>query len=117
MAATFRAFIGDDLAAKKAGEYHFKLMHRGLDQAGVDVAIEWVASLSEPHEVLLMMALYENHARWLQLEVEWMGPGAATIGPQGQLFQCGSDQWVAAVGLPRSAPLAPHCRQGPGPGG
>ena len=38
VAATFRAFLGDDLAAKKAGEYHVELMHRGLDQAGVDMA-------------------------------------------------------------------------------
>ena len=40
-----------------------KLMHRGLDQAGVDVATAGVAPLAEPHEALLMMALYENHAR------------------------------------------------------
>ena len=64
MAATFRAFIGDDLAAKKVGEYHVELMHRGLDHAGVDLATEWAAPSAEPHEAHLMMALYENHARW-----------------------------------------------------
>ena len=31
VAATFRAFIGNELAAKKAREHHFELMHRGLD--------------------------------------------------------------------------------------
>ena len=31
MAATFCVFIGDDLTAKKPGEYHVELMHRGLD--------------------------------------------------------------------------------------
>ena len=40
VAATFRAFLSDDVAAKKAGEYDVELMHRGLDQAGVDMAIE-----------------------------------------------------------------------------
>ena len=58
VAAAFRAFIGDDLAAKKVGEYHAELMHRGLDRAGVDMATEWAAPSSEPHEALLMMALY-----------------------------------------------------------
>ena len=43
VAATFHAFVGDNLAAKKAGEYHAELMHRGLDQAGVDMATEWAA--------------------------------------------------------------------------
>ena len=38
-------------------------MHRGLDQAGVNVATAWAAPSAEPHEALLMMALYENHAR------------------------------------------------------
>ena len=60
VAATFRAFIGDDLPAKKAGEYHVELMHRGLDEAGVDMAIEWAAPSAEPHEALLMMALYAH---------------------------------------------------------
>ena len=64
VAATFCAFLNDDLAAKKAGEYCVEVMHRGLDQAGVDVATAWAAPLAEPHEALLMMALYENHARW-----------------------------------------------------
>ena len=31
VAATFHAFLSDDLAAKKAGEYHVELMHRELD--------------------------------------------------------------------------------------
>ena len=62
--ATFRAFLGDDLAAKKAGEYHVELMHRGLDQAGADMATEWAAPSVEPQEVLVIMAVYENHARW-----------------------------------------------------
>ena len=64
VAATFCAFIGDDLVAKKAGEYHVELLHRRLDQAGVKMATEWPAPSPEPHEALLMMALYENHARW-----------------------------------------------------
>ena len=64
MAATFCASFGDDLAAKNTGEYHVELMHRGLDQAGVNMATEWAVPSSEPHEVLLMMAVYENHARW-----------------------------------------------------
>ena len=64
VAATFLAFIGDDLAAKKAGEYHVELMHRGLDQASVDMATRWAAPSAKPHKALLMMALYENHARW-----------------------------------------------------
>ena len=73
MAATFCAFLGDDLAAKKAGECHVEVMHRRLDQADVDMATEWAAPSSEPYEALLMMALYENHARW-RLDVvagEW----------------------------------------------
>ena len=73
VAATFCAFIGDDLAAKKAGKYHVELMHCGLDHAGINTAIEWAAPSSEPHEVLLMMALYKNHVRW-RLDVvagEW----------------------------------------------
>ena len=37
--ATFRAFIGDDQAAKLEGEYHVTLMNHWLDQAGSDVAI------------------------------------------------------------------------------
>ena len=60
--ATFGAFIGDDLAAKKFGDYHVELMNRGLDQAGVDMATEWAAPSSKVHEALLVMALYENHA-------------------------------------------------------
>ena len=63
VAATFRACIGDDLAAKKASKYHVELMHRVLDEASVDVDIEWAAPSSEPHKALLMIALYENHAR------------------------------------------------------
>ena len=63
VAATFRAFIGDDLAAKKAGEYHVELMHFGLDQAGVDMATEWAAPSAKPHEALVMMAIHENHTR------------------------------------------------------
>ena len=73
MATTFRAFLDDDLAAKKGGECHVELMHRVLDQAGVDMATEWAAPSARPHEALLMMALYENHARW-RLDVvagEW----------------------------------------------
>ena len=73
VSATFRAFLGDDAAAKRAGEYHVELMHRGLDQAGVDVATAWAAPSVEPHEALLMMGLYETHARW-KLDVvagEW----------------------------------------------
>ena len=73
VAATFRAFLGDDLAAKKAGEYYVERMHRRFDQAGVDMPSEWAAPSAEPHEALLMMALYENHARW-RLDVvasEW----------------------------------------------
>ena len=71
MAATFCAFIGDDLAAKKAGEYHVELMHRGLDQVGVDMATEWAAPSSQPHEAFPMMALYENHARLDVVAGEW----------------------------------------------
>ena len=51
VAATFRAFLSDDLAAK-AGEYHVERMNRWFHQAAVDMATE-----------CLMMALYENHAR------------------------------------------------------
>ena len=92
VAATFRGFIGDDLAVKKGGEYHVELMHHGLDQAGVDMATEWAAPASEPHEALLMMAFYQNHARQ-RLDVvaeEWchMNPpapaparNAALVGP------------------------------------
>ena len=49
----------------------------GLDQASVDMATEWAAPSSEPHEALLMMALCENHARW-RLDVvagDPLGPG------------------------------------------
>ena len=73
VSATFRAFLSDDAAAKRAGEYHVELMHRGLDWAGVDVATAWAAPSVEPHEALLMMGLYEAHARW-KLDVvagEW----------------------------------------------
>ena len=73
MAATVRAFVGGNLAAKKAREYHAQLMHRELDHARVDMAIEWAAPSFEPHEALLIMALYENHACW-RLDViagEW----------------------------------------------
>ena len=68
VSATFRAFLSDDAAAKRAGEYHVELMHRG-----VDVATAWAAPSVEPHEALLMMGLYETHARW-KLDVvagEW----------------------------------------------
>ena len=64
VSATFRAFLNDDAAAKRADEYHVELMHRGLDQAGVDFATAWAAPSVEPHEALLMMGLYETHARW-----------------------------------------------------
>ena len=64
MAATFCAFIDDDLAAKKDREYHVGLMHRGLDQAGLDMATELACPLAEPQEALSMMVRYENHARW-----------------------------------------------------
>ena len=64
VSATFQAFLSDDAAAKRAGEYHVELMHRGLNQAGVDVATAWAAPSVEPHEALLMMGLYETHARW-----------------------------------------------------
>ena len=63
VAATFGAFIGDDLAAKKATEHHVELMHRGLGQAGVDMATECAAPSAKPHKANLMMGLYENHAR------------------------------------------------------
>ena len=79
VSATFWAFLSDDAAAKKAGEYHVELMHRGLEQ-GVDVATARAAPSVEPHEALLMMGLYESHARW-KLDVvagEWrhMNPPA-----------------------------------------
>ena len=64
VAATFRVFLSDDMAAKKAGEYHMEVMHRGLDQVGVDVATLWADPSAEPHEGLLIMALYESHPRW-----------------------------------------------------
>ena len=92
VAATFRAFLSDDTVAKKAGEYHVEPMHRGLDQAGVDVATAWAAPSAEPHEALLMMALYESHTRW-KLDVvagEWrhMNPPAQAppqgVAPRGQ---------------------------------
>ena len=41
VAATFRAFLSDDMAASKAGEYHVELMPRGLHQAGVDESMGW----------------------------------------------------------------------------
>ena len=63
LAAMFRAFLSDALVAKKAGEYHVELMHRGLDQARVDVATEWATPSAEPHEALRMMPLHQNHAR------------------------------------------------------
>ena len=63
VSATFRAFLSDDAVAKRAREYHVELMHRGLDQAGVDVATAWAAPSVEPHEALLMMGPYESHAR------------------------------------------------------
>ena len=69
--------FGDDLAAKKAGDYHVEPMNRGLDQAGVDMATESTAPSSEPREALLMMALYENHAQW-RLDViagQWRSHG------------------------------------------
>ena len=86
VSATFRAFLSDGMAAKKAGEYHVELMHRGLDQAGVDVATAWAALLVELHAALLMMGLYESHERW-KLDVvagEWrhMNPPAEAP-PQG----------------------------------
>ena len=49
VAATFRAFLSDEWAAKKAGECHVELMHRRLDQAGVDMTTEWAAPSAEPH--------------------------------------------------------------------
>ena len=86
VSATFRVFLSDDVAAKKAGEYQVELMHRGLDQAGVDVATAWAAPSVEPHEALLMMGIYESHAR-RKLDVmvgEWrhMNP-LAQAPPQG----------------------------------
>ena len=57
VAAAFRAFLGDDMATKKAGDHHVELMHRGLNQAGVDVATAWGALLAEPVEALLMVDL------------------------------------------------------------
>ena len=95
VSATFRAFLSDDAAAEGAGEYHVELMHRALDQAGVDVATAWAAPSVEPHEALLMMGLYETHARW-KLDVvagEWrhvsppaqapaQGAAPAAQGPQ-----------------------------------
>ena len=50
VAATFRTFIRDDLAAKKAEEYDVDLKHHGLNHARVDKASEWAAPSSEPHE-------------------------------------------------------------------
>ena len=73
VAATFGAFLSHDMAAKKAGEYHVEVMHRGLGHAGVDVATAWAAPSAKTHEALLMIALYESHARW-KLDVvagEW----------------------------------------------
>ena len=69
VAAAFRAFVGDDLAAKMAAEYHVEVMHRALDQVGVDMATEWAAPPAKPHEAVLMMAIYENHTRW-RLDVD-----------------------------------------------
>ena len=99
VAATFHAFIGDDLATKKVREYHVELMHRGLDQAGVDMATEWAAPSSEPHEALLMMALYENHALAL-------GRGRGGMAPHeppghGPCPECGG--WEADRGSPSVA--------------
>ena len=51
MAATFRAFLSDDWAAR-AGEYHVELLNRALHQAGVDMATEWGAPSAEPHKAL-----------------------------------------------------------------
>ena len=81
MAATFRAFIGDDAAAKKPGEYHVELMHRGLDHAGADMATEWTAPSSELHRALLMVALYENRALW-RLDVVRGNGATSTPRPQ-----------------------------------
>ena len=69
----FPGFLSDDMAAKKGREYHVELMHRGLEQASVDVATSWAALSVEPHEALLRMGLYESHTRW-KLDVvagEW----------------------------------------------
>ena len=64
VSASLRAFVSDDVAARKDGEYHVELMHRGLAQTGVDVATSWAAPSAEPGEALLVMALYKSHARW-----------------------------------------------------
>ena len=106
VSATFRAFLSDDMAAKKAGEYHVELMHRGLDQASVDVATAWAAPSVEPHEALLMVGLYESHARW-KLDVvagKWrhMNPPAQAPpqggAPRGQDPQA-SDRVRAEIGV------------------
>ena len=57
MEATFRAFIRDNHAAKMAWEYRIMLMKRGLNQVGVDVAVQWVSPGQETHETLLAMVL------------------------------------------------------------
>ena len=110
VAATFRAFLYDDLAAKKAGEYHVELMHRGLDQAGVDIATEWAAPLAESHEALLMMALYENQARW-RLDVvtgEWRHINhPARAPPQGTAPR---PRRPLIRSAPRLLPSRPDCR-------
>ena len=109
MAATFRAFLTDHLAAKKAREYHVEMMHRGLDQANVDMATQWAGPSVEPPVALFMIALYENHTRW-RLDVvagEWRhinppaqapAQGIATRGPPGPApQQHPNDQIRAAI--------------------
>ena len=39
---------------------HIELMGRGLSQAGVDRATDWVAPEKPEHECLLLMELYEH---------------------------------------------------------
>ena len=83
VSATCRAFLSDDMAAKKAWEYHVELMHRGMDWAGVDVATAWAAPSVEPHEAILIMGFYESHARW-KLDVvagEWRHMNPPAQGP------------------------------------
>ena len=60
-----------------AGWYHVWLMQCGLDQSWVDVAVQWVAPLWEPHEALLAMALYETHTAFMSTQVN----GAAKSRP------------------------------------
>ena len=79
-----------------------ELMHRGLNQAGVDIATAWAAPSVEPHDAVLMTGLYETHARWkLDIVVgEWrhVNPPAQAptqgAAPRGQGPQTSDPVWV-----------------------